>query len=676
MKLLRSIFSLNPAPHLMEGRKILLLLSFLVFTCSYSTIAQIKEDKKDLFENGEFFYNSEDYQEAVFYYLKLHAADPENGNVNYHIGSCYINIPGQERKSIAYFEQALPQIEEKYTSANFKSSLDQDKAPLHTYFFLAKAYRMDDQMDKALEMLDKFSNSVYFEGKYNESMVTAEFDACKKAQIIMERPVTVAFSNLGPAINNANENYNPVLNEDSTIIIYMNNLKFYNAIFMSVKSGGSWQEADNITPQVGSDGDSYPTYLSPDGKTLLLVKRIKKNTDIYISHFVHDKWSLMEPLDENINTRWNETHASMSADGKTLYFASDRKGTLGGLDIWYSPLQPDGQWGKAVNLGPDINTKLDEDNPFETTDGKVLFFASQGHMNMGGFDIFYSKKVDNKWSKAVNLGYPINTTTDDKFYFPMGKGIIGYMGRRMSKGFGLQDIYRLSITGGDPIKDIFPEYKNEPMTSDNKLNDSKPGKSNDSARIITDSRTEQPHNVQDRLAVGTLDTAKETKQPAVSGQLASPDKPVSSVKIDSLIKSPDILHITGVLFDFNSATISKLSARQLDKLADALKRCKDVEININGYADAKGKEAANKILSEKRAQSTVKYLTAKGINPNRLHIYSYGSMSPVALNLNPDGTDNPEGRKYNRRVEFNSLQTSNSCLTIDIFAIPSRLKIK
>jgi outer membrane protein OmpA-like peptidoglycan-associated protein/Tol biopolymer transport system component len=444
---------------------------------------------------------------------------------------------------------------------------------------------------------------------------------------------------------------------------------------MSVKSGGTWQEADNITPQVGSDGDSYPTYLSPDGKTLLLVKKIKRNSDIYISHFIRDKWSIMEPLNENINTRWNETHASMSADGKTLYIVSDRKGTIGGLDIWASPLQADGQWGKAVNLGPDINTKLDEDNPFETADGKVLFFASQGHMNMGGFDIFYSKKVDNKWSKAVNLGYPINTTTDDKFYFPLGKGIVGYMARRLSKGFGLQDIYRVSITDGDPIKDLYPDYKNEPI-ADNKLNISKNVKSIDSARIITDAKNEQANNVHDRLAVVPPDTLKETKHPAEPGKFTSPDKQVDLIKIDSISKSSDNLHVTGILFDFNSSAISQTSAMQLDKLADALNRCADIEINISGYADARGKEAANKIMSENRTQSVVKYLTAKGINAKRLHLFSYGSKSPIAQNSNPDGTDNPEGRKFNRRVEFKSIQTSSSCLTIDLIAIPSRLKIK
>ena len=637
--------------------------------------SQTTEEKKDWFENGEFFYNSEDYQESVFYYLKLHDAEPENGNINYHIGSCYLNIAGQERKSIAYFEQALPQVEEKYTSANFKSTIEQDKAPLHTYFFLAQAYRIDDQMDKALEMLDKFSNSVYFEGKYNDAMVSAEFEACKKAQIIMERPVIVSFTNLGPVINSSNENYNPVLSQDTSVIIYMKNLKFYNAIFMSRKVNGIWQEADNITPEIGSDGDTYPCSLSPDAKTLYLVRKTKKNSHIYISRFVYDKWSLMEPMNENINSKGNETHASLSANGKKLYFASDRKGSLGGLDIWCSELQADGQWGKAVNLGPNINTRLDEDNPFESANGNVLFFVSQGHLNMGGFDIFYSKKVKNQWSPATNLGYPVNTTTDDKFYFPVGKGTTAYMARRMSKGLGHEDIYRVSITGGDPMKDLYPDYKNEGyLTADKNVPVANVNLPNDTLKKIPVEKTGQPVVPAAKLPVQPpKDTAYRenpvSPTPLLSDEENVPDKenaPVSTkanekkkilAKAETKVltvaeKQIFIRHLHTVFFAFNSYKLSPDTKVQLDVLVDALQNCHDLEIEIRGYTDVTGTAEANLNMSQNRVQSVVKYLVGKGIDSKKLHLFSFGKENPIALNTNPDGSNNPNGRKFNRRVEF------------------------
>ena len=411
-------------------------------------------DRKEIFDNAEFFFDSEDYQESVFYYQKLFEASPKNGNLAYHIGFCYLNIPGQEIKSIPYFEKAVPFITQKFTPTTFKSTLEQTRAPLHTYYFLGQAYRMNNQMDKALDVLDKFSSSVYFEGNYNESMVSTEIEACKKAKIIMERPIEIEMSNIGPAINNQNENYNPVLTPDTSVIIYMNNLKFYNAIFMSRRENGKWTEADNITPQLGSDGECYPTSISADGKTLYLVRTLKKHSDICVSHFENGKWNIMQPLDENINSKWNEISAAITQDGKRLYFSSDRKGGEGGFDIWYSDLQSNGKWGKAINMGPNVNTKVDEDSPFPNADGTVLFFSSQGHENMGGFDIFYSNKNGNQWAKAINIGYPINTTLDDKFYFPVGNGTTGYMARRIQGGFGQRDIYRVKITAGDPLKDL------------------------------------------------------------------------------------------------------------------------------------------------------------------------------------------------------------------------------
>ncbi len=428
------------------------LLGFSVLLLAFSlspTYGQTMAEKKEWFETGNYFFDSEDYQEAVFYFLKLHDANPTNANYNFLVGSCYLNIPGNEIKSIPYFEQAVTKIATKY-----KNELTQIRAPLHAYFYLAQAYRMNNQMDKAMEMLDKFTNSPYFEGNYNEAIVNAEIEACKKAKVIQDKPIQVTFSNLGSVINNSSENYDPVLTQDTSIIIYMNNLKFYNAIYMSKRENGAWTEPENITPQVGSDGDAYPTSISADGKTLYLVRKVKKNGDIFVSHYENGKWSIMQPLNENINSNRNETFASISADGKTLYFTSDRRGGEGGLDIWYSELQPNGQWGKAKNMGSQVNTKLDEETPCISVDGTTLFFSSQGHQNMGGFDIFYSRRFNNEWSGAVNIGSPLNTTLDDKFYFPIGNGLIGYIARRLPSGFGLQDIYRVQITGGDPVKDL------------------------------------------------------------------------------------------------------------------------------------------------------------------------------------------------------------------------------
>ena len=160
----------------------------------------------------------------------------------------------------------------------------------------------------------------------------------------------------------------------------------------------------------------------------------------------------MQPLNSNINSSKSEIYACLSPDGKYLYFSSKRRGGISGYDIWRSE-KINGDWDKAINLGPNINTKLDEIAPFLSSTGRVLFFASQGHQNMGGFDIFFSKLDNNKWSPAVNIGFPINTTGDNKFYFPVENGTSGYITRKRDDS-DMMDIFRVSILSGDQLKDL------------------------------------------------------------------------------------------------------------------------------------------------------------------------------------------------------------------------------
>ncbi len=177
------------------------------------------------------------------------------------------------------------------------------------------------------------------------------------------------------------------------------------------------------------------------------MKKDNNNSDIFISRKDGNFWLKAEPLNKNINTRANETFASVSADGKNLFFTSDRRGSLGGLDIYVSKKQSVGDWGQAENLGPIINTEFDEESPYLSPDGSALYFSSKGHFNMGSFDIFYSPlNKYGQFEECINIGYPINTTGDDLNYFPLGDGKKGYMALiNDEKSFGQKDIYRIEI---------------------------------------------------------------------------------------------------------------------------------------------------------------------------------------------------------------------------------------
>jgi Tol biopolymer transport system component len=256
----------------------------------------------------------------------------------------------------------------------------------------------------------------------------------------------VEFTKLPEPINTASDNTNPVLSGDGKTMIFISELAFYDAIHMSKWENGRWSEPEVLNPQVGSDGDMYPTSLSYDGKELYLVKRDDEDSDIYVSHLGNEFWSKAIPLGSNINTGTHETHASVSSDGNTLYFASARRGGFGELDIYRSKRLASGEWGEAGNLGPVINTDKNEDTPFLSDDGRQLFFSSEGHFNMGGYDVFFSRLRDNgQWRDPINIGFPINTTTDDLFFYPIGDGRQAYLSRIERVDQHAFNIYHLSI---------------------------------------------------------------------------------------------------------------------------------------------------------------------------------------------------------------------------------------
>ncbi len=418
-----------------------IIIIFLTSSLLFTATAQNENDLEGALKDGDYFFFGEDYQEALYNYLKLVGTPYENANLDYKIGVCYLHVPGEETKAIPFLEKAVKDINPKYK----KRSPKETKAPEYAIFYLGDAYRIANRLDKALEAYQQFLNLPDFDDRYNRTIVENAIRSCEKAKIIQDIPVQVEEQNLGKPINTSTNNYAPVVSRDETVLIYMTELKFYNAIFMSRREGGNWTAPVNITPQVGSDGDAYPTDISADKQTLYLVRGTGNERDIYISHWKDGFWTKMEPLGENINSGRAEAHASLSPDNKILYFSSNRRGGFGKMDIYRSRLQADGTWGPAENLGKTINTPFNEDAPYLSDDGSKLFFVSEGHYNMGGYDIFFSKRKDNGWEIPTNIGYPVNTTGDNDYFFPVRNGLAGYLALIRDDGYGKKDIYRIEI---------------------------------------------------------------------------------------------------------------------------------------------------------------------------------------------------------------------------------------
>ena len=423
----------------MSKRTVCLIVTLIL---SVTVIAQENKDLQDTFLEAEFFLLNEDYSDALNFYLELYEKLPDNANLAYCIGVCYLNIPGKKNLAISYLETASKNISAKHK----EGTINQTTAPYDVLYDLAKAYRINYMFDKAKETYLKYSGTLLPDDRENQDYIKHEIAVCDMAKNLIAKPVAYSEENIGELFNDEKANFNPIISADGKSFAYMVTLKFYDAVMLSRLVNGKWIAPVNITPELQSDGDFYISCISADGKQLFLSKDDNYNSDIFSSSFNGKAWSKTVKLNKNINTRYWESHGYISDDGNQLIFASDRPGGLGGLDLYISR-KVKGDWGPAVNLGPEINTQFNEDRPFLINSGKTLFFSSQGHENVGGYDLFRSDlQSNNLWSRPKNLGYPLNTPDDNIFFMPTGDGKSGYYSIfKESGGFGREDIYKITF---------------------------------------------------------------------------------------------------------------------------------------------------------------------------------------------------------------------------------------
>jgi len=405
-------------------------------------IAQDLKTYQETFSEAEYFFMNGDYPDALSYYLQIAEKFPDNANIEYMIGVCYLNINGKKNLSIDYLEAASKNMSAKRK----EGSVTQLTAPYDALFELGEAYLVNYQFKNSQDAFKRYSATLLPDDHENIEFVSQQIRACDEAKDFISKPVSYTEDNIGLPFNDEKSNFNPVISADGKTFAYMVSLKFYNAVMVSRMSNGRWSSPLNITPQLESDGDVYISCLTSDGKTLYLSRDDNYNSDIYCSSFNGIMWSPATKLNKNVNTKSWESHGYVSEDGTQLIFASDRPGGFGGLDLYISK-KTNGDWGPAVNLGPEINTQFNEDRPFLINNGKTLFFSSQGHSTMGGYDIFRSDiQSNNIWSQPKNLGYPLNTPDDNIFFMPVENGKAGYYSVfKESAGFGKEDIYKITF---------------------------------------------------------------------------------------------------------------------------------------------------------------------------------------------------------------------------------------
>ncbi len=565
-----------------------LLLSLFFFFCLNSYNQKKEIPLKDYFADAEFFFTEEEYVDALEDYMVVYNRGyKDNANINYRIGVCYLNIPGKKDKAIDYLLVAVQNVSAKYSGLYIK----EEYAPLDAMLYLGNAYRINNQLEKAKEWYSKYIGSLPEVAVIEKRYAEKQLESCDLANEYLKNPSSIKFTNLGSVINTSGSNHNCVVSGDGNTMVYMTKLPFYEAVFMSKRKENEWSRPINITPQIMSDGDQYVTGISYDGNTILLIKEEEFDSDIYISTFENGQWKKSEPLSKAVNSRFWESHASLSKDGKTIYFSSNMTGGYGMSDLYVTRLQEDGSWSDPENLGSTINTELGEDTPFISEDGNSLFFSSQGHNNIGGFDFFVSHKHDTGWTVPENLKYPLSTTDENIFYYPFNNGELAYVHKIMDEGLGSFDIYLVEPFDSGAMEEMITE------------------------QVIED-----------------IEEEEETQIPVETKYLEFDIRPVH--------------------FEFDKSGLTGKAKEELNQYVGLLQKYPELKLKLIGHTDALGSDAYNQKLSERRANSVVSFLLTQGIEKNRLEAIGKGEKEFIAVNSNPDGTDNPEGRKYNRRVDI------------------------
>ncbi len=420
----------------------LLLQLIILFICSFVATAQSNSSMKKIFEEAESYKLFNEYEQAKPLYLLLDK--PDNYNIKFKIGICYLNIPGEKSKAIPYLESAT-----RHSSYDSKSNtLKEKRAPLDSYFFLARAYMFNNELEKGLNTLETFKKLVLEKvgegGMENFAYIDQQIQACKNAMSNQLSPFRITKKPLGPGFSNGALNENPAVSFDGKTIVYTEHRGALNAIMFSKKIHGKWQAPVDITSRLKAGNDCSSCSLNSDGTILYLYKTDNFDGNIYSADYVAGSWTPIKKLNKNINTRFYESHAAISSDGKKLYFTSNRDGGYGGLDIYVSKIDSSGEWGPAKNLGKTINTIYNEDTPFITLNDSLLYFSSEGHSGMGGYDIFRSRYSRRGWDDPENLGYPINSTADDRFFQPINNDQNGYYS--MTSDNNTEEIFYITLT--------------------------------------------------------------------------------------------------------------------------------------------------------------------------------------------------------------------------------------
>jgi outer membrane protein OmpA-like peptidoglycan-associated protein len=684
-----------------------IILSLLLF-CFIPLFSQTLSKKgliKAVHDADIFYYYDQNYEKASSMYESLLKIYPGNSNFSAKLGICYLNLDGRKADALKLLSKASLNV-----VSNDKEYLEfGEKAPLDTYLYLAVAFHQNDSLQKAITFYSDAKKRLSATEIFRNEYIDNQIRDCKYAIEMKKKPLTILTSLFAPWLIEYPGACNPVLAKNDSVFIFTVLDNGITKIFCSYKSG-SWKKPLDITKQLGGYDRVYSNSITGDGRLLIVYMDDGGDGNLYYSQRKDNTWTKIKSLGREINTIYWESHGFITPDGKTLYFASNRPGGAGELDIWVSEKDDNGSWKHPLNCGTTINTPYNENTPFFDPSSNTLTFSSIGHLGMGGYDVFRSIKRNGIWTEPLGLPYSFNNTLDNTFFI-LDNNSTGYITSLYNEKDKSRNIYSISAednidktisaNGTVSLRDGMPvdpvqmniqlfDQKTGILLKNISVVDSasfnymmKPGKfkilisrigkkktdtinlnvnvknaNKEENRTVSQSRIDtalfkfdiKPGDYQ--LFINHIGYKTDTINLSIPSLYSGNYIAINSSLIPNKITSGEFLDIKNILFDFDSYKLINEAVAALEKLKSILISYPELKIEVAGYTDSKGTTEYNRKLAYNRVQEVINYLTGSGISPSRFTKKAFGKSEFEALNTNPDGSDNPEGRKYNRRVTF------------------------
>lgn len=634
--------------------------SFLIIlTGSLLPLLSQESDKREFIRSVQdadiFFYYDQDYEKAAGMYARLHKSFPENSNIAAKLGICLLNIDGSEQEALSLLRSAAKNIVEtdkEYVEYG-------DKAPLDTWLYMAVAYHRNDSLEKAISLYHEIREDLADADVFREDYIDNQIRDCSYAIEMKKKPLTILRESFTPWLEEYPDAVNPVLAKNDSVFIFTWKSEGRTRILCSYKQENGWGRPADITRQLGGHTRLYSNSVTADGKLLVLFLDDGGDGNLYCSERKDSVWSRIKNPGKNINTIYWESHGFITPDGQSLYISSNRPGGSGELDIWVAQRKTDGTWDLPVNLGEDINTPFNEDTPFYDPENNALLFSSAGHISMGGYDIFRSINRNGNWTNPVGMPFAYNTTAENLFFI-LNNNSPGFVTSLYNEDEGSRNIY--AIVAVDPADEISTAEGtitlDDGMAVDRskaavRLNDARKGTFLRSISVGAGGKFNfelKPGDYQ--LLVSHPGYKTDTINLNLPLYFLSRYLAVNSTLIPMQVYEGALLAIRNILFAFDSYELDNEAKSDLEALKTILISHPELKVEVAGYTDSKGSSEYNSKLAGRRAQAVIDYLVSPSDPESRFVKTSFGESNFAAINTNPDGSDNPEGRKYNRRVTF------------------------